>query len=132
MALALVSIFINGVIIKSYNFEWTLLMIGLLDSRVPHYLKQTLAFLGQTITQPAISNGSFMSKYVDAEKQTIKNKLESIVNDKIRYAAERCIQIMYGDDPFRYNSLGRLDDIATLDGQRLYTQYRDWLKHAAH
>jgi predicted Zn-dependent peptidase len=93
-------------------------------------LQETLAFLGQTVTQPALENGRFVSKYVDAEKQTIQNKLESIVNDKIRYAAERCIQVMYEDDPFRYNPLGRLEDIASLEGDFLFEQYRSWLKHA--
>lgn len=98
--------------------------------QTPSLLQETLAFLGQTVTQPALENGRFLSKYVDAEKQTIQNKLESIVNDKIRYAAERCVQVMYGDDPFRYNPLGRLEDIASLEDYSLYEHYRSWLKHA--
>jgi len=96
----------------------------------PSLLQETLAFLGQTVTQPALENGEFVSKYLDAEKQTIQNKLESIVNDKIRYAAERCMQVMYADDPFRYNPLGRLEDIASLEAGSLYEQYRSWLRHA--
>ncbi|MEX1028943.1 MAG: pitrilysin family protein [Paenibacillaceae bacterium] len=96
----------------------------------PSLLQETLAFLGQAITQPALENSKFLSKYVNAEKQTIQNKLESIVNDKIRYAAERCMQVMYGDDPFRFNPLGRLEDITSLESDRLYEQYRNWLKHA--
>jgi predicted Zn-dependent peptidase len=96
----------------------------------PSLLQETLAFLGQAITQPALENGKFLSKYVNAEKQTIQNKLESIVNDKIRYAAERCMQVMYEDDPFRFNPLGRLADIATLESAGLYEQYRNWLQHA--
>ncbi len=101
-----------------------------LGHQSPSLLQETLAFLGQTITRPAIENGKFMTRYLDAEKQTIQNKLESIVNDKIRYAAERCVQIMYADDPFRYNPLGRLEDIASLSNDTLYEQYQNWLKQA--
>lgn len=100
------------------------------EQQKPSLLQETLAFLGQTITRPALEHGTFMTKYMDAEKQTIRNKLESIVNDKIRYAAERCVQIMYADDPFRYNPLGRLEDIASLNSESLYEQYQNWLKHA--
>jgi predicted Zn-dependent peptidase len=96
----------------------------------PSLLHETIAFLGQVITQPALENNQFLTKYVNAEKQTIQNKLESVVNDKIRYAAERCMQEMYGSDPFRLNPLGRLQDIAALDSSLLYEQYRSWLKHA--
>jgi predicted Zn-dependent peptidase len=96
----------------------------------PSLLQETLAFLGQTLTKPALENKRFLSKYIEAEKQTLRNKLESIINDKIRYAAERCIQIMYEDDAFRYNPLGRLEDIPSIEGGRLYEQYRSWLEHA--
>jgi predicted Zn-dependent peptidase len=101
-----------------------------LGQQKPSLLHETIAFLGQVITQPALENNQFLTKYVNAEKQTIQNKLESVVNDKIRYAAERCMQEMYGSDPFRLNPLGRLQDISALDSSVLYEQYRTWLKHA--
>ncbi len=101
-----------------------------LGQQNPSLLQETLAFLGQTITRPALENGTFLTKYFDAEKQTIQSKLESVVNDKIRYAAERCVQIMYADDPYRYNPLGKIEELASLSVDTLYEQYRDWLKHA--
>jgi predicted Zn-dependent peptidase len=101
-----------------------------LGQQKPSLLHETIAFLGQVITQPALENNQFLTKYVNAEKMTVQNKLESVVNDKIRYAAERCMQEMYGSDPFRLNPLGRLQDIADLDSSVLYEQYRSWLKHA--
>lgn len=101
-----------------------------LEKLNPSLLEESLSFLGQVVTQPALENHKFLTKYVNAEKQTIQNKLESVVNDKIRYAAERCMQVMYETDPFRLNPLGRLSDIANLDSSQLYEQYRSWLKHA--
>lgn len=93
-------------------------------------LRQGISFLGEALTEPALENGAFMAKYVDAEKNTLKKKIESIVNDKIKYAAERCLEEMCRNEPYRLHPLGKLEDIAAITSHSLHAHYVKWLQAA--
>jgi len=90
-------------------------------------LQEGLRFLGEAITQPLTENGAFSSKYVEAEKRTLQKKIESIINDKIRYAAERCIEEMCKNEPYRLHPLGRIEDLNGITPDSLYASYKNWL-----
>lgn len=90
-------------------------------------LKQAIKFMGEAITKPALEAGHFRDKYVSAEKVTLQKKIEAIINDKIRYAAERCMEEMNQGDPFRLHPLGRIDDLESITPVNLYEGYRKWL-----
>lgn len=94
-------------------------------------LGASLQLLGEVVTDPHTVEGVFKQKYVDAEKSTLTKRLESIVNDKIRYAAERCLEEMCADDPYRLHPLGKLEDIEGITSESLYRQYQQWLSDAA-
>jgi predicted Zn-dependent peptidase len=93
-------------------------------------LEQSLAFLGETLTKPALENGRFLAKYVSSEKVTLQKRLESIINDKIRYAAERCIEEMCKDEPYRLHPLGKIEAIEPIDAEQLYHSYLRWLNES--
>lgn len=90
-------------------------------------LKEGLKFMGEALTAPALENGAFLPKYVDAEKDTLKKRLEAIINDKVRYAAERCMEEMCRNEPYRLHPLGKIDALAEITPQSLYDQYNSWL-----
>lgn len=94
-------------------------------------LAESLQFLGDVITDPLIDQNGFHQKYVDAEKTTLKKRLEAIVNDKIRYAAERCLEEMCADEPYRLHPLGKLAEIESITSSSLYDSYLQWLDNAA-
>ncbi|MGG1633519.1 pitrilysin family protein [Paenibacillus sp. FSL K6-3182] len=94
-------------------------------------LAESLQFLGDVITDPLIDQNGFHQKYVDAEKTTLKKRLEAIVNDKIRYAAERCLEEMCADEPYRLHPLGKLAEIESITSSSLYESYLQWLDNAA-
>ena len=94
-------------------------------------LSSSLKLLGEVLTDPASENGHLRSKYVDAEKDTLRKRLESIINDKIRYAGERCLEEMCKDEPYRLHPLGRLDDIDGITPQSLTEAYHKWLADAS-
>ncbi|ANE47593.1 zinc protease [Paenibacillus swuensis] len=103
---------------------------GFIKNESGSLLEQSLQFLGEAITNPLVENGAFRAKYVEAEKNTLKKRLESIVNDKIRYAAERCIEEMCKDEPYRLHPLGRIEDLDVITPQSLYEGYQAWLRTA--
>lgn len=94
-------------------------------------LAASLGLLGEVLTEPLLENGAFSRKYVDAEKVTLTKRLESIVNDKIRYAAERCVEEMCANEPYRLHPLGKLAAIEGITPESLHKQYKTWLGEAA-
>ncbi|MCI3919488.1 insulinase family protein [Paenibacillus sp. TRM 82003] len=93
-------------------------------------LQQAVAFLGETLTKPALEQGRFIESYVEAEKHTVQKKLEAIVNDKGRYAAERCIEEMCKNEPYRLHPLGSKEQLNAITPDSLYGTYREWLSKA--
>lgn len=94
-------------------------------------LEASISFLGEVVTDPLLEGSGFAGKYVDAEKLTLRKRLEAIVNDKIRYAAERCLEEMCAGEPYRLHPLGKLDAIDGISPSSLYGQYGQWLNEAA-
>ncbi|WP_274361400.1 EF-P 5-aminopentanol modification-associated protein YfmF [Paenibacillus thermotolerans] len=93
-------------------------------------LKEALTFFGETLTKPVLENNRFRERYVEAEKDTVRKKLEAIVNDKARYAAERCIEEMCKDEPYRLHPLGTKEGLESITPESLYSIYRAWLSEA--
>lgn len=93
-------------------------------------LEEALRFLGEALTEPALEGGAFSSKYVESEKTTVQKRIESIINDKIRYAAERCLEEMCRNEPYRLLALGRKEELPQITPASLYESYRKWLDEA--
>lgn len=90
-------------------------------------LEQALQFVGEAITDPVVENGVFRTKYVEAEKDTLRKRIEAIINDKIRYAAERCMEEMCKNEPYRLHPLGKVADLEAITPESLYASYTQWL-----
>lgn len=87
-----------------------------------------MAFLGEVLTQPATDGEHFHHSFVQSEKKNLKQKIESLMDDKIRYAAHRCIAEMCAGEPFSLFNYGRLEDLDAIDSANLYTYYRELLQ----
>ena len=90
-----------------------------------------MRLLGEVVTAPALEGGVFRPAYVETEKMTVRKRLEAIVNDKIRYAAERCVEEMCAGEAYRLNALGKIDDLPQLTPEILHAYYTEWLKRAS-
>lgn len=86
-------------------------------------LAEGIQFLGEVIARPLTEGNRFFSKYVDTEKETLKRKLESLVDDKIRYAAQRVAESMCHDEPYRFHPYGRKEDIDGITPEDLFEYY---------
>jgi predicted Zn-dependent peptidase len=94
-------------------------------------LGEALSFLGEVVTRPALEKVKFRDKYVEAEKTTVSKRIDAIINDKIRYASERCVEEMCKDEPYRLPALGSKNELAALNADKLYDAYRKWLQEAS-
>ncbi|WP_108024355.1 EF-P 5-aminopentanol modification-associated protein YfmF [Melghirimyces profundicolus] len=85
------------------------------------------AFLGELLHQPVTEGEAFRESYVKAEKKNLRQKIESLMDDKIRFAAHRCVEEMCEGEPYALFNHGRLQDLDAIDPQNLYTYYQELL-----
>lgn len=94
-------------------------------------LSQSFKFLGEVVTKPVTESNAFRSSYVASERENVRKKLEAIINDKMRYAAERCIEEMFRNDSYRLHPLGERSDLEQVTPESLYSAYQEWLKNTS-
>lgn len=94
-------------------------------------LAEALQFLGETVSDPLLEGDGFQAAYVKAEKETLHKRLDAIVNDKIRYAAERCLEEMCEGEAYRLHPLGQRSDLPHISPESLYKRYLHWQREAA-
>jgi predicted Zn-dependent peptidase len=84
----------------------------------------------EMILDPFAENNQFQLAFVEAEKKNLKQRIESLQDDKIRYAAERCVQTMCEGEPYSLYTYGNADDIGAIDAKSLYSYYQQVLDHS--
>ena len=86
-------------------------------------LRQGLSILKSVITEPRLENGGFKKEYVEQEKEQLAKEIRGLVNDKITYALERCIQNMCANERFGVYKYGNVEDIDEITPDGLYEYY---------
>ena len=95
----------------------------------PPLLEKGIAFLGEVLFAPVLEQGAFQSAYVEAEKNNLQKRIQSLQDDKIRYAAKRLTEEMCKDEPYALHAYGRASDLEAIDASVLYTYYQDVFQH---
>ncbi|MBM7572089.1 EF-P 5-aminopentanol modification-associated protein YfmF [Aquibacillus albus] len=90
---------------------------------------EALQLLNQIIFHPKTNGEQFDQKIVAREKQTLKQKINSIIDDKMSYANMRLIDEMCKDEPYRLHVHGYLEDLDPINERSLYEYYQDMLVH---
>lgn len=77
------------------------------------------------VFNPYIENDSFKDEYIEQEKNNIKQKIEGKIDNKARYAMDRCIEEMYPETPFGLYKFGYIKDLDEINGENLYEYYKE-------
>lgn len=88
-------------------------------------LKTALESIFDIVFNPYIEENSFKKEYVEQEKNNIKHLIESKIDNKARYARERCIEEMYKNKPFGLYGYGYIEDLEKIDGKNIYEYYKE-------
>lgn len=94
----------------------------------PPLFEKGIAFFGEVLFSPVLEQGSLKIDYVEAEKNNLRQRIKSLQDDKIRYAAKRLTEEMCKDEPYALHAYGRLSDLDTIDASDLYPYYQEVLK----
>jgi predicted Zn-dependent peptidase len=95
--------------------------------KAPSLLEEGIKLFCEIITNPFAEGNQFHPPYVEAEKKNLKQKIESLSDDKIRYAAERCVETMCQGEAYALYTYGNAEDIASIDAASLYNSYQHLL-----
>ncbi|NSL51122.1 EF-P 5-aminopentanol modification-associated protein YfmF [Calidifontibacillus erzurumensis] len=90
-------------------------------------LEQGLKLMAEILLEPLSENGAFSKAIVDKEKRALKQRIQAIYDDKMRYANMRLIQEMCEGEPYRLNAYGNIEDLDDIDAQSLYDYYKSVL-----
>ena len=103
------------------------------DEFIPQHdenmLKSAIEKLLEIVFNPYTENGEFKKEYVEQEKNNIKQKIEGKIDNKARYALDRCIEEMYKDEPFGLFKFGYIEDLEGIDAKNLYKYYQNLIKN---
>ncbi|AAM24858.1 putative Zn-dependent peptidase [Caldanaerobacter subterraneus subsp. tengcongensis MB4] len=83
-----------------------------------------IKFLYELVFEPFTQDGAFLKEYVLQEKEVQKNLIESRINDKTKYAVDRCYEEMCKGEPFAIFELGKKEDLDLIDEKNLFEYYK--------
>ena len=86
-------------------------------------LNDSIKNLLEIIFNPYLENKGFKKEYVEQEKNNIKQRIEGKIDNKARYAMDRCIEEMYKNKPFGLYKFGYIEDLSEIDEKNLYKHY---------
>src|SRR5690606_10760275 len=87
-------------------------------------LEKAFELLSDVILRPkGKKEKAFDKEIVRKEKRILKQKIEAIYDDKMRYSNMRLIEEMFDEDPFSQIVYGKKDDVDEIDEYSLFTYY---------
>ena len=89
--------------------------------------EKCLSILFDIAFNPLTVEGSFKPEYVEGEKKNLKQIIESKIDNKAKYAYDRCIEEMYKNEPYGLYKFGYVEDIDSITSENLYQHYQDLL-----
>jgi len=90
-------------------------------------IDEALQLLHDVVFDPYVNENAFPKKIVEREKITLKNKINSIYDDKLAYANMRLVDEMCKDELYRIHSYGYEEDLNDMDESELYMYYKQML-----
>lgn len=80
------------------------------------------------LTSPVTENGIFSEKFVELEKKTVIDNIETAINDKRSYAIERAMKTICKGEPASVCSYGTVEKAKLITPDSAYKAYRRMLE----
>lgn len=90
--------------------------------------RKSLELLYDIVFNPLVENGSFKKEYVEGEKATLKQIIESKIDNKSKYALDRCTEEMYKNEPYGLYKFGYVEDLENINEHDLYEYYKELIR----
>lgn len=86
-------------------------------------LRKAFEFFADILQKPNAKNGEFDQETVENEKRSLKQRIQSVYNDKMKYATQRLVEEMYKGDQYALSTYGEIADVDAITSTDLYEYY---------
>lgn len=87
-------------------------------------LKKGFEFLAEVLSHPHTNGNAFDKDTVEKEKRTLKQRIQSVYDDKMRYSNVRLIEEMCKNEPYALQVNGQSEDVDSITPENLYDYYQ--------
>lgn len=91
-------------------------------------LNEAIALISSIWQNPYLENGSFSSKHLETQKRSQIQRIQSINDDKLKYANQRLVEEMFKNDPYALLANGKTEAVKSITSQELYQYYQTSLQ----
>lgn len=88
-------------------------------------LERGLQLVHDVLLNPLVVQEGFDPDFLAQEKDQLRQLIEGIINDKVQYAMERCLEEMGRGERFGLSRYGKINDFDRIGPQDLYRHYLD-------
>lgn len=87
-------------------------------------LEKGMKLLSEILLEPVLDGEAFKEDIVAQEKRTIKQRIQSVYDDKMRYSNLRLVQEMCKGESYALHVNGELEDVENISAASLYDYYQ--------
>ncbi|RDI47390.1 EF-P 5-aminopentanol modification-associated protein YfmF [Falsibacillus pallidus] len=91
-------------------------------------MEKGMEFLASVILNPNVENQSFHNETVEKEKRNLKQRIQSVYDDKMRYSNARLVEEMCKGEAFALHANGEKEDVDGITSEQLFQYYNKALK----
>ncbi len=88
-------------------------------------LEQSLDFLAEVLLHPLNDGTKFDESNVKKEKRVLKQKIQSIYDDKMRFANKRLVEEMFKGQSYAQHAFGKEEEVESITAEELFDYYKD-------
>ena len=88
-------------------------------------LEESLTNIFDIVLNPYTENNAFKKEYLEQEKNNIRQLIEGKIDNKSRYALDRCIEEMYKNESYGLYKYGYVEDLEKITAEELYEYYKE-------
>ena len=93
-------------------------------------LQEGINLLLEIVLNPLVESDGFKKEYVNQEKENLTKLLLAKKDNKALYAKDRCIEEMFGEEPYALSKYGNVEDMEKIDEKSLYEHYKNLVKNS--
>ncbi|MEQ2526549.1 pitrilysin family protein [Bacillaceae bacterium CLA-AA-H227] len=86
-------------------------------------LKKAFEFLSEVLTNPNVTNKAFDKETLEKEKRTLKQRIQSVYDDKMKYSNSRLVEEMCKGEKYALHVHGEMDVVDAITPESLFSYY---------
>ena len=122
---------VNTNVLRNGNYITSSFTMSVLNDKYTEKdnLLESIKFLSEILFNPDVENKKFNQSRLDIVKHTIKNNINSIKENPVRYAITK-LNESYSKGPISYRLCGYVKDLDLIDTSNLYDYYLKFINNS--